>query len=603
MFKRIYLSTKQITDFFNKTQTKIFYFTIPALLSLIGSALEGAGIIILFPLLKGVLTRDFSFVKNLPIMGRILANASFLDSPIDTFIFMVLAVFVLLLISSILRYWSIVSGSYQLRKFSDRLRRNIFNRYLTFGKLFFDQNNIGNLHNILVNYTNQIASEIKNLQQALNLIFSLIIYIFIMVFVDWRLTLLILFVLPIFSYCSKLIIRKIKKTSHSYALSSKNINENIYNILSCIPLVKLYSKEAKEKKDFERMSDGLFRLEFSLDKKRGVLYPIREGTLLILALLLVSAISFILLKEKSGSISKFLVFFYLAKQASANFFILSYTKASLATISGQISAIMEIFYDKDKSFIKGGSVQFKGLSNNIELRGLNFSYTKNIQVLKGMSFFIEKEKATAIVGPSGAGKTTIINLILRFYECPPASIFVDGRDIKEFSLESLRKHIAIVSQDTLLFNDSIRNNIIYGLDNVSEKELVEVAKKARIYDYIIKLPEKFNTYIGDKGVKLSGGEKQRVAIARALLKKAEILILDEATSSLDSCTEKLIQEAINEIMRGRTTIAIAHRLSTIKNVDKILVIEKGTLIEQGSLNELLEKRGAFYQYWEHQKFY
>jgi ABC-type multidrug transport system fused ATPase/permease subunit len=164
--------------------------------------------------------------------------------------------------------------------------------------------------------------------------------------------------------------------------------------------------------------------------------------------------------------------------------------------------------------------------------------------------------------------------------------------------------MALVSQDTLLFNDTIKNNIIYGLKRmISDEEIIDVAKRARLYDLIISLPEKFDTYVGDRGVRLSGGEKQRVSIARALLKGAEMLILDEATSSLDSSTEKLIQDALNEVMEERTAIVIAHRLFTIRHADKIVVIENGSLIEQGSLNELLEKKGKFYEYWEAQKFY
>ena len=208
------------------------------------------------------------------------------------------------------------------------------------------------------------------------------------------------------------------------------------------------------------------------------------------------------------------------------------------------------------------------------------------------------------MGPTGAGKTTIVSLLMRFYDCSPSSIFIDEEDIRNFTLKSLRSHIALVSQEILLFNDSIRNNIVFGLvRDIGEEELIEVTKKARLYNFILRLPNGFDTEIGDRGVKLSGGEKQRIAIARAILKGAEILILDEATSSLDSKTERLIQESIDEAIMGRTAIVIAHRLSTIKNANKIVVLEEGELVEEGSLQELLERKGRFFEYWEAQKFY
>jgi ABC-type multidrug transport system fused ATPase/permease subunit len=193
---------------------------------------------------------------------------------------------------------------------------------------------------------------------------------------------------------------------------------------------------------------------------------------------------------------------------------------------------------------------------------------------------------------------------LRFYDSAPGSILIDGDDIRDFDLKSLLAQSAYVSQDVVLFNDSIKNNIIYGLeDRFTEEQLITAVKKSRLDDFINSLPQGLETHIGDKGVKLSGGEKQRVSIARAFLKGADILILDEATTSLDTDTEKLIQEAINEAVKDKTTIVIAHRLSTIQNADKIIVIEDGRLAEEGSLAELLEKKGKFYEYWQAQKFY
>jgi ABC-type multidrug transport system fused ATPase/permease subunit len=231
-----------------------------------------------------------------------------------------------------------------------------------------------------------------------------------------------------------------------------------------------------------------------------------------------------------------------------------------------------------------------------------FGYKEGRDVLRGLSFTVEKGTVTALVGPTGAGKTTIISLLLRYYDCPPETVFLDDTDIRDFTSASLRSHMAFVSQETLLFHDTLRANITYGLGSVPEDRLEDVVTRARLRDFVRSLPQGLDTLIGDRGVKLSGGEKQRVSIARALLKGADILILDEATSSLDSKTEKLIQEAIEEAIRGKTAIVIAHRLSTIRNADKIVVIEDGRCVEEGRLEELLAKKGRFAEYWEEQKF-
>ncbi|UCG35575.1 MAG: ATP-binding cassette domain-containing protein, partial [Candidatus Omnitrophota bacterium] len=236
-------------------------------------------------------------------------------------------------------------------------------------------------------------------------------------------------------------------------------------------------------------------------------------------------------------------------------------------------------------------------------KNLKFEYVTNEKILKNLSFRIKKGETFAIVGPTGSGKTTIINLLLRFYDCPPRSIFIDGTDIRELDLKSLMPHLGYVSQDSFLFDDTIRNNLTYGLRReITEEELIRITKQAQLYDFILQQKDRFETKIGERGVMLSGGEKQRLSIARALLKGTQILILDEATSSLDSITEHQIQEAIDEAVKGRTAIVIAHRLSTIKNADKIVVIEDGRLIEQGTLDELLAKKGTFYKYWQEQKF-
>jgi ABC-type multidrug transport system fused ATPase/permease subunit len=604
--KKAYTRILGIKNFLSQTEIKPTYFFISGILSLGAASLEGMGWVFSIPLLKGIIQMNFGFMEENKIMQFIMHNIFHITyrPQIFIFVFLVCAVLLTMVASNIMCYFANITLLFRLRAFSDRLRRLIFDRYVSFGKLFFDQHNLGYLHNILINFTEQIAFEFNNLQNAFNQFFSLLIYLIIMIGIDWRLTILVTLTLPVLTRSVHWLIERIKKTSIVYTASSKQINENIFNVLSCIPLVKIYAWDAQEKERFASLSKNLRLAEYSLDKKNQLIHPINEIIVLIIVFLLVSVMSFIVIKEKSVQVSSFLVFALLLKRASNNFYFINIIKTSFANLNGPISEIAKIFDNKDKFFVLDGQKQFTGLSKNIVINNLSFSYIDKVQVLKDISFTIEKGKLTALVGPSGVGKTTLINLILRFYECPPSTIFIDGIDIKEFTLDSLRKHMALVGQDTFLFNDTFKNNITYGLDReITQEELIDIAHKARLYDFIMQLPDKFDTYVGDRGVKLSGGEKQRVAIARALLKDAEILILDEATSSLDSKTEKLIQEAIDEAIKDRTAIVIAHRLSTIKNADKIIVIENGKFVEEGNLSELLDKREKFYEYWQEQKFY
>lgn len=257
-------------------------------------------------------------------------------------------------------------------------------------------------------------------------------------------------------------------------------------------------------------------------------------------------------------------------------------------IDGDIERLNEVVIQEPQSTMQDGSIDFNQVSFNYPTR-------PDYDVLKSVSFKVASGETVALVGASGSGKTTIASLILRFYDIQQGHILIGGKDIQQISLTSLREKIALVPQEVLLFAGTIKDNIAYGKPNATESEIVEAAKKANAFDFIQSFPEQMNTLVGERGIQLSGGQRQRIAIARAVLKDPLILILDEATSSLDSESEKLVQEALDQLMIGRTSIVIAHRFATIRNADKIVVLQKGAIQEMGTHQELMHLEDGFYQ--------
>ena len=595
-----------LKSFLRKLNIRPIYLAIAVFLSLGAAFFEGISVFFLIPLAEGIVAMNFNSAKQALLIKNFILwfPEIFANSNTALFILLVIVIFISAVLKNIIQYAAFLAISKQFRRFCNNLRKLIFSRYLSFGKLFFDNNSMGYLQNVLLNFTGFIGVELRDLGALLTQFFLLVIYLIVMVIISWKLTIFILIIFPALHYVSNWLIKKIEKTSGFYAECEELLSNKITNILGGISLVKLYTTEEKEKKYFASMSGQKEALEFSIDKKKNLLVPIQEIIVLSGILFLLSAMAFMVVKNKSGSVGGFLVFFYVIKKLQSVVGSLNNIKASLATVSGPMAEIVGILDDKDKFFVPEGKYNFTGLTRAIEFKQLNFSYKDGIRVIKDMTFSVEKGSLVAIVGPTGAGKSTIFNLILRFYDCPPSSIFVDGIDIGEFSVASLRSHIAFVGQEPMLFNDTVRNNIIYGLDEKMDDEKIFTAlKRARLYDFIIGLPDGLDSNIGDRGIKLSGGEKQRVSIARALLKGVHILMLDEATSSLDRKTEKLIQDAIDEVVKDRTVLVIAHRFSTIQRADKVIVIENGILAEEGSRQELFDKKGKFYEYWQEQKFY
>jgi subfamily B ATP-binding cassette protein MsbA len=363
-----------------------------------------------------------------------------------------------------------------------------------------------------------------------------------------------------------------------------------------IRTVKAFAAEDFERKRFYGASTQLLNAATKSVTPIALVEPLSEGasgTMLIGMLIL----AFTLLIQK-GLLqpASLLTFLFVLLRVAPIVRHIDAARAQLSNYYGSLSNIKELLRTDNKAYLQDGKVQFTGLQRAIDFVSVDFGYDSEHLVLHDITLTVKRGQMTALVGASGAGKSTLVDLVPRFYDPTQGKILIDGVDLREFEINTLRRRLAVVSQDTFIFNTSVRNNIAYALAEVDDEAIWAAAKLANALEFIQKLPEGIDTVLGDRGVRLSGGQRQRIAIARALLRDPEILILDEATSALDSVSERLIQESLEKLAVGRTVIAIAHRLSTIIRADKVVVLEHGQIVEQGGYQELLEQRGKLWSY-------
>lgn len=421
---------------------------------------------------------------------------------------------------------------------------------------------------------------------------TVVVALVIMGFVDWRLTFLLFLILVLYSLASiwktKAIIKVQKKMNKVYEKSYGNLYDSILNIQT----VKSFTREQKEEKrayrDFKINAGQQYKLFLNSWRDLNAWQQAIFST----GFVFIFGVAIYFLNIEIITPGQLVMFIGYVSLVYSPFGMLANNYRMIRiglTAIQRAKKLLEVkpeLYQKDKK-------ELKNIKGSVEFQNISFNYQKNKNVLKDINFKIKPGQMVALVGESGVGKTTLIDLISRYYIPKQGKILIDSQDITEVNLESLRKQIAIVPQEVTLFNDTIKNNIHYGRQSATDEEIVEAAKAAHVHKFVQKFPKKYDQLVGERGIKLSTGQKQRVAIARAILRDPKILILDEATSSLDTATEKLVQEALVRLIKGRTTFVIAHRLSTIQKADLILVLEKGIIIEEGDHQELVSKGGVY----------
>lgn len=595
---------RQITHFMRMTGVRLRFFVQSLLLSFGLTLFNMYTVVLLFPLAQGLIQGDFGLVKNLQVIGwfaglypHIFSNSFML------FILLLVWIYLTIIIKNILQYGAYLSTQYQARTATVRLRNILLDRCLSYGKSFYDKNKIPFIHEVVTKSTTIIEDQFKMFQSLIIESFLLIMFFVIMIRISWKLALITLVCFPAFNMLTKILIKKIKKLLAKADQATINLNDRVYNILNCIFLVKGFAKEQQEKDYFVKASEDEINQSYKAQKIANLISPVQDISTTTSIVFLALGMAYIIHFDHSLDASGAFVFFYLTQQIIPRLNFLNNFQFGMVEASSAVEDINHVLEGSDHFIVKGGQRDFMGLQGAIELKDLFFRYVDTGEfVLKGVNMTIPKGKMTAIVGPTGSGKSTIANLLLRFYECPDGTILFDDVDIHAYKVESLRRKMSFVEQGILLFNDTIRHNITYANSEiVSDEMLKEISIKTGADEFIQKLPKKYETIVGERGSNLSGGEKQRISIARALLKDYDILVMDEPTSALDARTEEKIAQALAQLSQGKTLVVISHRLATIKNADQIIYIEKGQVLESGTLEQLLDQKGLFYKQWEAQK--
>jgi ABC-type multidrug transport system fused ATPase/permease subunit len=582
-FKKSFRLFKYVTD--NK------WLFVAGVFFLLGTALVG----LFFPVVAGKMFGFFGEtqmpVKTLQIE---ITNAG-------------LTLLVLLLVQGLFSFGRVYMFSRITEKILKGLRTDLFSKLVQMPMSFYSKNKVAEL-------SSRVSTDVNVISEAFTVNIAEVVrqtivgvggLIILVTLTSWDIAKWFIIVIPPIATITMLYGRRIRKYSKNFQSKIAESNVVVLEALTGIASVKSFVNENFEIGRYDKITTDI--------KKFGIKYGVMRGSFFAFVVTCVFGSIFFILYQMlqlklEGKISaeEFGQFMMLSLFVAGSLGGLPEQLASIQRALGATDRVFEIIDEPNEKIDLDFQTNQdrKRLAGNLEFKNIQFTYPtrKDVPVLRDVSFDVKAGQTVAVVGSSGSGKSTLAALALRFYEPDAGTYLIDGRDSTSYELTELRDQMAIVPQDVLLFGGSIRENILYGKPLATEQEIIEAAQQANAYNFIMEFPEQFNTIVGDRGIQLSGGQRQRIAIARAVLKNPSILILDEATSSLDSESERLVQEALDKLMVGRTSIVIAHRLSTIKNADKIVVLQKGEIIEMGTHQELVLNEHGIYRHLSELQF-
>jgi subfamily B ATP-binding cassette protein MsbA len=459
---------------------------------------------------------------------------------------------------------------------------------------FFTKFQVGDITNRFGNEITRAAGALTSSVSLVSIAITILGFAVLLVSISWQLTIVAVISLTVAALLNQAAIRRAKEYGTVLSTKSRQQTSRFIELMRGIRLLKTVGEEEREIKGVSELVFARSQASFQSQMNFALINPINElaGVTSLLIIVLWGRTFFAeSIESLSGIILTYLVLLFRLLPCISQ---LNRTRSQLSNYIASIDIVADFLDVSNKPFMKEGDLEYLGLQRRIRFENVSFFYPgSDEKALSEISLEVKRGETVALVGSSGAGKSTLADLLPRFYDPDEGRITFDGKDLREFSLRSVRRAMGVVSQDTFLFNDSVRYNLMYGSEEKTEADLIDAAKRANAYEFIVNMPEGFDTQVGERGVMLSGGQRQRLAIARALLRNPDILILDEATSALDTVSERLVQQAIEELCHDRTTLVIAHRLSTIRNADKIVVMAKGRIVEVGSHNELIEKGSAY----------